>query len=210
MIFKDEWKMAFSYGSQVYGTNTQSSDEDYLIVGGYTAKEYCEGNKNIRIFPLQDFIIFIEMHEPIALECVSILKANNKKHVKVLDNKFSVIINQYYTNTYNPIKLRKAFSQKASNSFVKAKKKVLCEGEDYYIGMKSLFHSIRLFFFGIQLAKSRYVYNFSEANYIWNDILSHISDFKAITTEEEYKELTDKWKKLYNEKHSEFKECTIK
>lgn len=210
MIFKDEWKLAFSYGSQVYGTNNENSDEDYLIVGGYTAREYKEDNKNIRIFPLQDFIVFLEMHEPIALECISMLKLNDKKHVKVLDTKFSVIINHYYNNTFNLTKLRKAFSQKASNSLVKAKKKVLYENEDYYIGMKSLYHSIRLFYFGIQIAKTNYIYNFSESNYIWYDILNYEYDFKIVDNENDYKALTEKWKKLYNEKHSEFKECTSK
>lgn len=206
----DSWKIVFMYGSHVYGTNNNKSDEDFLIIGGYEPLEYLENNQSIRIFPLQDFIIFLEMHEPIAFECISILKMNNEKYVRVLDTKFSNILKRFYEETFNIIKLRKAFSQKASNSFVKAKKKILLEDEDYYIGMKSLFHSIRIFDFGIQIAKNHFIEDFSAANYVWNEILKEEEKFKSITSEDEYKELIEPWKKLYNEKHSEFKSVTSK
>lgn len=210
MIKCDEtWKIVFMYGSHVYGTANENSDEDFLIIGGYEPVEYIEDKKSIRIFPLQDFIVFTEMHEPIAFECVSLLKMNDKRYVKVLDEKFSNIVSKFYEETFNIIKLRKAFSQKASNSFVKAKKKILVE-KDFYIGMKSLFHSIRLFDFGIQIAKNHFITDFTSSNYLWDDISKNEERFRNITSEEEYKEFIEPWKKLYNKMHSEFKLVTAK
>lgn len=210
MICTDDWKVVFQYGSHIYGTNTSKSDEDFIVVGGYSPVEHHEDNKNIRVFPLQDFIVFLEMHEPVAFECVSVLKMNNNRYVRVIDSKFSNIIDKFYNTTLNLIKLRKAFSQKASNSIVKAKKKCLLEDEDYYIGMKSLFHSIRLMDFGTQIAKNKYITDFKSMSYVWHDILNKQNDFKSVKTEDEWKELIEPWKKLYNKKHSEFKSVTSK
>ena len=51
-------------------------------------------------------------------------------------------------------KLRESFSHVASNSWVKAKKKLTVEKDyDLYIGQKSLFHSLRLLSFAIDICE---------------------------------------------------------
>lgn len=210
MIYTDDWKVVFQYGSHIYGTNTPKSDEDFIVVGGYSPVEHHEDNKNIRVFPLQDFIVFLEMHEPIAFECVSILKLNDNRYVRVIDSKFSNIIDKFYNTTLNLVKLRKAFSQKASNSIIKAKNNCLLKNEDCYIGMKSLFHAIRLMDFGIQIAKHRYIIDFKSMSYVWYEILKKEKDFILVKTEDDWKDIIEPWKKLYNKKHSEFKSVTGK
>ena len=60
-------------------------------------------------------------------------------------------------------------SQKANHSFVKAKKKIEVE-KDYYVGWKSLFHSLRILVFGIQIAKEGCISDYSAANDYWHEI----------------------------------------
>jgi hypothetical protein len=57
------------------------------------------------------------------------------------------------------------------------------EQGDYYIGIKSLFHSLRIPMFGIQIATSGKVYDFSEANFIYNKLSSKIWTWDELDTE---------------------------
>ena len=90
--------------------------------------------------------------------------------------------------------LRSAISQKSSHSYVKAKKKMSKENE-IYIGQKSLYHSLRILLFGIQLAKYKKIINFSEANHY----------LEKIMLIENWNDLELIYKKEYNRLHSEFK-----
>jgi hypothetical protein len=66
--------------------------------------------------------------------------------------------------------LRHSFAHISSNSWVKCKKKM--EQGDYYIGIKSLFHSLRIPMFGTQIAKTGKIHDFTEANFIHDKIFS--------------------------------------
>ena len=90
--------------------------------------------------------------------------------------------------------LREAISQKASHSFVKAKKKIEVEKE-LRIGQKSLFHSLRILEFGIQIAQTGKIFDFTQSNHYWEEI-SKISDWA---------ELNRIYKPIYNKLHTEFK-----
>ena len=68
----------------------------------------------------------------------------------------------------NP-KLRHATSQVSSNSWVKAKKKLLV-ADEYNIGVKSLFHAIRIPMFSTQLVELGMIKDFKCANHIWDKI----------------------------------------
>jgi hypothetical protein len=70
----------------------------------------------------------------------------------------------------NLVSLRHSYSHISSNSWVKCKKKIIA-GE-YYIGVKSLFHSLRIPMFGIQIVKYGKIVDFTEANYIHDLIFS--------------------------------------
>lgn len=87
------------------------------------------------------------------------------------------------------------FSRTASNSFVKCKKK-LAQG-DTYIGLKSMFHSIRILDFGIQLATTNSI-KFDSCNEIYYNLmeLHNWQDVKQYA------------KPIYNQKHTEFKKVT--
>jgi hypothetical protein len=95
--------------------------------------------------------------------------------------------------------LRHSFSHISSNSWVKAKKKM--EQGDYYIGVKSLFHSLRIPIFGIQIAQTGSIYDFSVANYIHNKIFSK---------EWTWNELDSEFRPLRNSILTDFRNITTK
>lgn len=182
---------SFLYGSHVYGTASNRSDVDYIVVTESDPKveEYNVTDTKERDFHFiskEKFLKGIELHEISYLECLY-LPSSMKKSIE-----FDI------PNIHKP-KLRSSISAKALNSWVKAKKKLEVE-QDYYIGKKSLWHSFRILTFGIQVAKYNRIVDFTSANYLYDEIVNcECNDWSY------YK---DKYKKLHNEKSSEFKLLT--
>ena len=146
----------YDYGSRVYRTNSEKSDYDYIVVllnnDGITSQEIRDENINIHFMNEIDFQAGLNNHKINILECYF----QNKHHFKF---------------NLNLKLLREEISGKSSNSFVKAKKKIEVEKE-YYLGWKSLFHSLRIVNFGIQIASQGKIYDYSQSNNYWFDILS--------------------------------------
>ena len=182
----------YRYGSFVYGTENKDSDEDFIII--YKQKEFKidaiknkSGKINITLYSLPGFKNSIYYNEISVLECI------------FLEDKYkweSVDINYYFKN--NKKELRKSISSKASHSWVKSKKKFIFEGESL-IAQKSAFHSLRIFHFGIQIAK-------------FGKIIDYKTGFKKllddIKTIKEWKQLKNKYQPEFNRLHSEFKKLT--
>jgi len=173
-------------GSHVYGTNDDESDIDYLFVVDYHKEKESQfaGQHSTMIHPAGYFQELIEQHRPSALECVFLpdeLKIENKKFNFNLDL----------------AKLRRSFSAKASNSWVKAKKKIDVHGE-HRKGRKSLFHALRILLFGIQIAEHGKIIDYSHANCHWLTIQR-----QGFEKWEHYKGY---WQPVYNNLKSKFKE----
>lgn len=166
----------FLYGSRVYENHTKDSDYDFIIIRRQLdykidSVKTSDGMINATIYSPQGFQKAINEHEISVLECLFLSNDNI-----ILNNKnweFNLNLNQ----------LRKSISAKSSNSFVKAKKKLL-DDEDY-IAKKSLFHSMRIIIFGKQIAQYGKIVDYKEANFIWDDIQELELDWKI-------------WKEKYN------------
>ena len=143
---------AYKYGSRVYGCHTEESDYDWIAVvesddpNLYYSVEFT--NTNFTVYSEQNFIKKIQEHHISALECI--FQKEDDPFVKYFE--------------LDTEKLRRAISSVASNSYVKCKKK-LNQGEEY-IGLKSMFHSLRILNFGMQIAKYGKIVDYSAANYI--------------------------------------------
>lgn len=188
----------FRYGSFVYGTNLDDSDRDYIIILSHVRnphniieKEY-EGMK-FSLVPHTEitFQRGLWAHEPYAMETFflpgkDILKPYEKSwDLERVDKKV----------------LRHSFAQKASHSYVKAKKKLEVEG-DIKRGKKSLFHSLRILSFGIQLAKFDKIVDYSEANEFWWDIWT--------SPETGWSAMEKKYRPVYNKLSTNFREVCPK
>lgn len=199
----------FPYGSRVYGTNSNNSDYDYIAVfrdgtvknefsleksGKWTGDISCVHKdylNNIHTYNYSSFVKLIEKHKISALECIFLpedkILCNRKKYQFKLDLGI----------------LRSSISEKASHSWVKAKKKFEVEKDkNVYIAKKSLFHSFRIIDFGKQIAKNGKIIDYSSTNDLWLEIYNN--------TSEEWKDYFELYKTKHNENLTEFRELAPK
>lgn len=184
----------FPYGSHVYQTNHVKSDYDFIVVCdvGYHNNEFAIENNNINIhfYDIPTFISLLDKHKIFALEChylptQLILKNNLKYHFQL-----------------NLAKLRHSVSEKVSHSWVKAKKKFEVEQDrNVYIGKKSLFHSLRIIDFGIQLAQHNAI-NYASCKNLWEEIYSNPSEM--------WQDYENKYKPYFNHQMTEFRKLAPK
>lgn len=153
----------YIFGSRVYGTNSSNSDWDVIMIAKNSVESIeIKGDVfNLHIYTLDKFKSDLDWHKPNNLECIWAPEwAKLKEDIKFDDFKV------------NFSKLRHSFSHSSSNSWVKCKKKLELN-EDYNVGIKSMFHSLRIPIFGIQIAKNSKITNFKSANWIWEKIKSN-------------------------------------
>ncbi len=81
---------------------------------------------------------------------------------------------------------------------MKCKKKLTVE-KDYnpYIGKKSLWHSFRILMFGIQMLETGKIYDYSCANFLYDEIVNN--------PENDWNYYKEKYQKLYNSYKSKFR-----
>ena len=181
-IIKDENILnLYTYGSVVYQTNNEKSDVDFIaIVIVKQEEQVILDNINISFYTIEEFKEKLDSHEISAIECLFLPDDLILK--KTVDFEFNL----------DKHKLHCECSKKASNSFVKAKKKI--KDGHIYIGQKSLFHSIRIIDFAIQIIKHGKI----------NDYASQSQILKLIL-DENPNTVVDKFKATYNLKKSELR-----
>jgi predicted nucleotidyltransferase len=185
----------YSYGSRVYGTHSESSDYDFIIVMDKDVKEFSltsnDGNINVHLYSIDDFLTQCFQHKIAALECIFLPKE------LLLKNRLKISF------SLDKEKLRSSISEKASHSWVKAKKKLEVEQDkNVYIAKKSLFHSFRIIDFGMQIAQHSKIVDYASCNSLWEEIKNDDS--------EEWDSYKDKYHELHNNKMSEFRNLAPK
>lgn len=148
----------YIFGSQIYGTANSNSDWDIIMVANNSVEstELRRGLFNIHVYTPDKFKADLDWHRINNLECIFAPDWAKLKEGIKWDFKLDLP------------KLRHATSHISSNSWVKCHKK-LDEGE-YNIGIKSLFHSIRIPMFSTQIAISGRITDFTCANWIWDKL----------------------------------------
>ena len=177
----------YVFGSRIYLTASETSDWDLLVIAKtpYPEKELVVGNFNIHILTLDRFLEGLKQHNIGRIECL-LSPIKLKEEIKIpLEIKIP--------------SLRHSISHICSNSWVKAKKKL--EIGEYYIGIKSLFHSLRIAMFGIQLMNYGQIKDWNCANYLWDKLQSKIWTWQ---------ELDQEFRLQKNKLMTEFRKLTIK
>jgi predicted nucleotidyltransferase len=189
-IHPSKVKCIYVFGSRVYGTSGYSSDWDFIMIANNAVsnQEIRSGDFNIHVIVPDEFEKMLKAHHPGAIECFYAPQEFRLLETIKFDFKISIP------------SLRHSFSHVSSNSWVKCKKKL--EQNDYYIGVKSLFHSLRIPMFGIQIAKDGYISDFSCANKIYDIIFSR-NDWT-------WDELDEKFRPLKNQILTDFRKVTQK
>ena len=183
----------YLFGSRVYGNYNPNSDWDVIMIANtpVESREIRNGLFNIHVYTPDKFRSDLEWHRINNLECIYAPDfAKLKEDIKFDDFRI------------NKNKLRHSLSYTSSNSWVKSHKKLVVEKE-YNIGIKSLFHSIRIPMFGTQIAESGRITDFSCANFIWDKIKLNYHHWT-------WPELDKEFRPLLNSKLSEFRKLVPK
>lgn len=180
---RDKILNIYRYGSRVYGTHGNKSDEDFIVVLTEGESQWILADGvDLHIYGLAKFEEKLAEHHVPFLECYFLPDELKSETVR---SKFTI----------NLTLLRNACSALASNSWVKAKKKII-QG-DNYLGLKSLFHSLRILDFAIQMAQDKQIGNYASMNSVWNEIKELESP--------EYATLKERYQELYNKKASQLR-----
>ena len=173
----------YLYGSTVYGTAQAGSDYDFIAV----VKDKHDLRVNSDVIKIAKESLGIEMKKSIQADVhayteeefltalngmeISFLECVNGKSVNF--GKTLVYGKEYQMPKINLSLLRESLSRKASNSWVKSKKKLQSLSPDYApkIGKKSAWHSLRILMYGIQLAKYSEIEDIGCANEIFYSIM---------------------------------------
>lgn len=180
----------YYYGSKVYKTNSENSDHDFIAVVKEKFKEqFLSDEIDIIFYTVEEFQLLIDVHEISVLECL------------FLDKTFILKDCHKFYFKLDLQKLRHSISKKSSNSFVKFKKKLIIKEDfDLNCSRKSLFHSIRIVEFGIQIAKHSCIIDYTSLQDIYEQIFEH----------ESLEDLLKIFKPIHNQVLTEFRKYTIK
>lgn len=145
-----------------------------------------------------------------AIELASVINDESKSSLwskPTIDTQMPLKIENFYKVVKNKMNdksvVRREVSKKCSNSFVKAKKKLLVEKDfDPYVSMKSLWHSIRMYEFANQFAKAGEVYDFESCNKLFEEIRQ---DYENHSVHDMLELITSKYKPKQNRVASVFK-----
>lgn len=179
----------YPFGSRVYGNLHTESDWDYFLIlrNNVNVQQLKQGKLSYTIQTIEGFQQLLNEHEAIALECYFLPE--------------NLIAIKPFKKWYFSLKreqLKKSFLQKMEDCFIKSKRKFNSNNE--LIGKKSLFHSIRIGLFGLQILEHSKIIDYAQSNKIWESIYSiQSSAWMAyeFTFEPIYKKLYDA---LLNEK----------
>lgn len=160
----------YQRGSVVYGTYELGvSDSDVLVVIDNSCHSMVDDSPrhileikianggDYQFICEDDFTKMVEDNSIEALECIFSTINPDDKFLKMFK--------------LDKWKLRESVSAICSNSWVKAKKKLTVEKDyDLRIAQKSLWHSMRIYMFAIQIAEHGSILNYQCANDLWYEI----------------------------------------
>lgn len=179
----------YPYGSRVYGTSKPISDYDFIIITKNLSQDTISLTNHVHatLYSHAEYIQRLDEHEISILECMSLPQEMMVK----------CIIHPQLAEI-DSAKLRVSISSKSSNSWVKAMKKIKLydDKQSNYIGLKSLFHSLRMIRFGIQIITHGKIVDFGECNELYDQILNDPLDWDY---------LSNKYKPIHNAWMSEFR-----
>jgi len=178
----------YIFGSQLYGTANEKSDTDLIVI----QKEFKEiDDVNVHCYTFDMFWTACENGEIACLEVLFAQKAL-KETVKISKG-----------IKLNRESFRRNNSMLSSNSWVKGKKKLIVLGDyDLDIGLKSIFHSLRILDYCIQIGEQNKIYDFTRDSYILEDLykLSESYKYQAL-----WDAIDSKYRGEFNKRKSLFK-----
>lgn len=178
----------YMYGSKVYLTNDEYSDNDYIIVfkssllpsGAFRDNAISSKHRDVQgvCYSRSGFIDAINNYEIGALECIFLPED------KVVQKKMNFGITKYREED-----LSKKIISKASSSWHFAQ--LAFKDENIESSMKNVFHALRILDFGIQVKENQKIVNYSTMNDIMREIYTD-ENFEPYNYYKNFIELSEK------------------
>ena len=188
-----DYKILFvsDFGSKLYKTRTEKSDIDLICVVKSDEDIYT-------IYQSQDYPELFDYYKNVDLHIVSectFQRLLNEHDIMALEVYYNLLdLNkELFEFTLNLDTLRRKISAVVNNSWSKARKKLDIPEESDYIALKSLFHSLRILSYGINLAQDNKI-----------DYLNVTLDSVEMTCKELWEDILNDYNNGYRWK--EFKE----
>lgn len=190
------------FGSHIYGTNHDKSDLDLIVVCSHY---FNSEDQNVKVFTLNQYKTALENCDIQILECHFQTEWLYKGWFRYEDE---------YIKEYKPdlTKLRTAISTVSSHSWVKGKKKLIVSSDyEPYLAIKSIFHSLRILDFGVQIAVDGKISNYHSYKWLYNELVSlyekyqrnELWDIINVRYKSKFNELSTTFKKLCPKKINE-------
>lgn len=217
----DSIKHIYAYGSHVYGSNNKDSDVDYIVIVDnmvVSEKQVSVKGIDFNIYTEKKFREKLDNHDIDALECYFLYGNSSVNHNIILTSQTEL----FKDFKIDLSKLRSSISAISSNSWVKAKKKIILEHDrNIDIGIKSLYHSLRILEFGCQIAAHGKIVNYGALNVLKSELIFNSNLFIAknainyisnpqVVCEELWKYLNDTYKDSYNTLATAFRKLAPK
>ncbi len=183
----------YRFGSHVYGTNNENSDEDFYVVQeNYTKSPSTDIHHISRL----EFQILLDKQDIQALECFFV------------PNEYVLKKSTEFTFNLDKTKLRKSISTVSDGAWQKGRKKLTVAADyDKKLALKSIFHALRIRDIGIQVATHGKIISYSRMNYILEDLYK-LGDLYE--RNELWDKIDSKYRKVYNDLRSTFVELCPK
>jgi len=167
-------KNIYLYGSRVYGTAKPDSDFDFILVGSalLAKDEKKNGRLNVHIHTTDIFKDELFRHDIHNLECYF---APDWAKLLIKEPFDSFVLNRN--------KVKQSVLSESWSSWTKAKNS-MNEGA-IFRGIKSLWHSLRMLMFGIDIVQNGKITQWDCANSLWHT-LSNTDHFEWLYFKEEY------------------------
>ena len=156
-------KNIYVFGSRVYGTSRDGSDYDIILVGSNLIAEEEKKTKigdvlfNIHIVTPDVFLSHLKIPNIKNLECLFAPEWARLQENLILPTEIDIK------------KLVKNNLAQSYSSWQGGKMKI--QKYDFYRGLKSVFHSLRMLMFAIQIAEHGKIIDFSAANHLYSEIV---------------------------------------
>lgn len=214
-------KHIYAYGSHVYGSDDKNSDKDYIVIVDnmiVPERQVSNNGYDFNVYTEKRFREKLENHDIDALECYFLYGNPNFNHNIILTSQTEL----FKDFEIDLSKLRAAISAISSNSWVKAKKKIILEHDrNIDVGIKSLYHSLRILEFGWQIAAYGKIENYSKLNVLKSELIFNSNLFIAknainyinnpqIVCEQLWMYLNDTYKGSYNTLATAFRKLAPK
>jgi hypothetical protein len=180
----------YPYGSKIYGTSNEDSDDDFVIVyrssllpsGSFKDNAISSEDRSVQgsCYSRSGFIDAINNYQISALECIFL------PDDKIVQKKMNFSMNKFDVK-----ELSKKIISTASSSWHFAN--LAYQDDNIDSSKKNIYHALRILDFGIQIKENRKIVDYGSAS-LYKELVDYAEDYKPKNFHDLFIELSEKLK----------------